>query len=318
MIGFLALVLAGSALAGSDSLMWSGGAGDVKVNVAKDLSYEILVGGERWMESAMAGYELTAGGRVRTNTNGLTLTSATELEGSDGIGTFASLQLRWSLEDGNGGGRSTNSTWTTTFSAYDDGLTLSFEQTFDQAVHGFATPGAPNATLWGRPGSAFPSFAVSPGSLAGAGGTGARGASSRLTNRTLGYISHGEIGAPRTGVFPDGYKTGPIEEDGVPLTLFDGTTGRAAVLSPANSFYDVVFDVAAGGAPSLQAAGEQTGEQRLRCGVIGTALYVPAGLRARTILHVGSVTDSMAAERYGAPAGGVVVAPLQPPCPRKR
>ena len=35
-------------LASSSALPWSGGSGDVKVNVANDLSYEVLVGDEVW------------------------------------------------------------------------------------------------------------------------------------------------------------------------------------------------------------------------------------------------------------------------------
>ena len=44
-------------IAGPNALPWSGGTGDVKVNVASDLSYEVLVGDEVWMESATAGFE---------------------------------------------------------------------------------------------------------------------------------------------------------------------------------------------------------------------------------------------------------------------
>jgi hypothetical protein len=83
---------------------------------------------------------------------------------------------------------------------------------------------------WGCPGSGFPSFDLQDNrSMAGGGGGG------------LGYVSYGEIGRVRVGLFPSGYKSGgDTESDGVPLALVD-RGGRAVVLSPSNHFFDTVF-----------------------------------------------------------------------------
>ena len=134
---------------------------------------------------------------------------------------YRSLAADWALPGG-------DALLRTTYKIYDCNATIGFEQAILEDVDGFAADGGSGpATFarWGSPSSGFPSFDLNGSSL--------------LATQKLGYASYGEIGRVRAGVFPEGYKSGAEEEDGVPLSLFD-KEGRAVVLAPSQRFFDTV------------------------------------------------------------------------------
>jgi hypothetical protein len=215
----------------------------------------------------------------------LELTSMSPISGTDALGPFTGMSYRWAAKSGGSPRREQHSTVThhqqavdndysaapvvmeTAFLMSSDGTTLRFNASFPSGVDGASSGGTPTSSTWGDPGTSFPSFSV--GDAKGKLGHG------------LGYLSYGEIGRPRGGVFPTGFKSGSNEEDGVPLALMDRESNTAAMLSPSDGFFDTVF----GFTPSLRdggAAGTGSGTSStsggvLRCGVIGTATNIPAG-----------------------------------------
>jgi len=268
--------------------------------VAADGSYRIALDGRLWFVSGPT--ELIIEGRLHRNTDGsLRATSnGTRGSGTDAIGPHEWFAVNFTVlppaapegvangPDGHNvsGGREQGHNgllWGTRFALYADGSTLAFRQTFYTGIANFSGRSAHGATAaeWGTPGSGFPTFDASgQAKLGGPNG--------------LGYVSYGEIGRTRTGRFPSGYKSGGNEEDGVPLALLDESTGIAVMLSPSQGFYDNVFAVVDEGPmeqqlqpPRSGGAPPDGGATYLRCGLIGTAASVPAGMALETILHVG-------------------------------
>ena len=237
---------------------WSAGSTHgIQISVHADGCYSLNVHGSPWLVSA--GTELRLDGSWLTSEDeSLTIESSSSSHGTDAVGTYTAFSLRWSAA------RWSTLNFTTTFALYDGTLSQPHQMiTFTQDI-GAGTPltgiGIPNATSWGTPASGFPTFdSTGRAKLGGASG--------------LGYVSYGEIGMPRVGRFPTGYKSGAIEYDGVPLMLLDEASTTAAILAPTTGFYDNVY--------------AHVGTGYLRCGAAGTwSAPLAEGISLQTALFV--------------------------------
>ena len=238
--------------------------------------FAVKVGHEVWLQSA--DITMTWRGVVRSSGDrSLALASPpSTTAGTDALGAYARYDFAWRLGDN----RTAGVVFRTAFKTYDDASAIVFEQSFPKGVEAFAVdpPAPPARWSWGEPRSGFPSFDTS-------------GHKSRLGgSNSLAFIAYGEIGMVKPPTrFPGPgsarYKANTSGyEDGVPLTLFDEATGRAAVLSPLDSFFDLVCGL---NAPSPSAP-----PPPLRCGVIGTARSIPRDFTASTILYVGDAPSA--------------------------
>ena len=288
---------------------WRGGSDDgVSIEVHDDFSAEISVGGVVWLSTSHV--TLVVDGKLRSSLDGTLRRAGPAVAGSgtDPVGAFCSVAVNWTL--GDGAAAAAAPVWQTAYKQYGDNLTVGFEQRFLASVDGFSVSGDDGVATtaeWGCPGSGFPAFDLQNSSSSSSSSSSSRSSSksSALADGTLGYASYSEIGRVRVGVFPAGYKSGAIEEDGVPLSLFDAA-GRAAVLAPAERFFDTVADVvgkdgasaSTGGARASAGDGAATAAY-LRFGLIGTARAVPIGTTTSVLLRASEAGGGMAQAMLG-------------------
>jgi hypothetical protein len=234
--------------------------------------FTVDVGGTRWLASGQT--ELTVGHVVHSSADGgLVLVSATDIEGSDALGRYSGVVLKWSL-GGNKTRHRSSSSINTSSTAHghpqstpasgvgtpnrDTGaLTTRAPGGSDIVLETALFIGVDGTTL--RLNTTLPLGAAGASVLAGHGAPATAAAwgtpstafpsfeigvgGSKLGNG-LGFVSYSEGGlGPTAGVFPTGYKAGEVAWDGVPLALVDRDSNTAAILSPSTKFYDTVFGV---------------------------------------------------------------------------
>ena len=242
--------------------------------------FNVLVDSSTWLKSAgiMMYHDLTM---LSTQDNSLVHALTHSKTGTDALGAFEQTSIGWKRPDPHPAAVIIR----TEFRVYAKERAVVFTQSFPSGVALFSNGSAGGEGVpgprqqWGSPHSSFPSFDTS-------------GVGSRLGGpSSLAFITYGEIGRPKPPVrFPGSgcarFKGCPSEgyEDGVPLTLFDETTGRAVVLSPLDSFYDLVC--------GLDPAASSSSPPPLRCGVIGTATSIPIAFSASMVLYVGETPSS--------------------------
>ena len=283
---------------------WSGGSAagvSIAVNDA-DFSAKVSVGGVVWLSQSHV--SLVVDRKQRSSLDGTLLAAgaAVAAEGADPVGAFRSYTMQWALPRSSAADADADTAagaiWETTYKAYADNVTLGFEQRFLSNISGFSISGddgVATTAAWGCPGSGFPAFDLLSNSSS----------SSALADGKLGYASYGEIGRVRVGRFPAGYKSGAIEEDGVPLSLFD-SAGRAAILAPAERFFDTVADTVDAAGVSIRGGGGRSSSNNnksppafLRFGLMGTASSVPAGTTTQVLFRASEDGNGMAEAMLG-------------------
>ena len=265
--------------------LWSAGTpSGLSIEVRSNGCYSVTYAYEAWFTSAVGAELVVDGERLRSmpdNRGTLRVSDSSPSTGSDILGSYSRLSLTWTAPSSVGPVHILH-----TFTLRQERHSLEFAQRFQSRIPGANVTGtdqhdqAGRASAWGRPGASFPVFDAS----------GTNVSASKLGGATgLGYVAYGEIGMPYAGRFPTEFKSGGVQEDGVPLAFLDEATGTAAVLAPNEGVYDNVCD--------YNATCSEGGDGGcLRCGVPGTATAIPAGfLRATTL-------------QFSSPSGGLTEA----------